>query len=437
MLVGEEIHFEAVGDLEGGLLFGGGHHLLRADVRSSLRGRLDGLLSTGQRLDVSIPGDDQRLIGFEVLFQRRHRAEAFAVVLRNAVAIDERPIGRAPAIRPESVLLDDRRTQFGRKHVGFRQPQGTCHRLADLGQSNRREMHAVDGSFAKRRFGQVDIGQAALRGDVGHGGGIGGQILLSLGRGQVRRTVRWHEADGRKEDDARGVARELVQQAIVVGFELGQTCPTLQRLGLTELQDQRGRADRLELTFPRAEIEVAPLLMHGVRFPRHRTEDWSLIRIGHRHALLDLPGLRFADEVLLADEDDDFVLPETELAILERRRSRPTRLRFAEAAEHGLTGRHGHFGHRVDGDVPETDLGLAVAVDLETDEPVGVIDGRIGLGVIQGRFAIEEDRDARPLGPDLILVPLALLLQLGDLGLGLHAIRSDAGSGTGQELLPS
>ena len=47
-LVGEEIDHEAVGDLEGGLLFGGGHHLLRADVRSGLRGRLGGLHATSQ-----------------------------------------------------------------------------------------------------------------------------------------------------------------------------------------------------------------------------------------------------------------------------------------------------------------------------------------------------------------------------------------------------
>ena len=112
--IGEQIDHEAVRDPEGGLFFGGGHHLLRAYVRSGLSGGFDGLLPTGQRLDVLIPGSHERAISFEVLFKRWDGTEAFPVVLGDAVAIDERPVGRSPAIRPEAVLLDDRWAQLGR-----------------------------------------------------------------------------------------------------------------------------------------------------------------------------------------------------------------------------------------------------------------------------------------------------------------------------------
>ena len=196
MLVGEEVHFETLGDLEGSLFLGRGHDLLRGDGRTGLRRRDKGLLPPGQGLDVPIPGSDQGLIGFEVLLQRRHRTKAFAVVLGNAVAIHERPIGRAPAIRPKAVLLDDRHTQFGREMKRLREAERNRDRSADLGQSGRREMHAIDGSFAARRLGQVDIRQAALLGDFSHGRGVSTQVLSTLGSGEVRGTTGRHETSG-------------------------------------------------------------------------------------------------------------------------------------------------------------------------------------------------------------------------------------------------
>ena len=80
-------------------------------------------------------------------------------------------------------------------------------------------------------------------------------------------------------------------------------------------------------------------------------------------------------------------------------------------------------------------LGLVVAVNLQANEAVGIVDGRIGLSVIQRGLAIEENRDARTFGPDFILVPFALLLEFSDLGVGLNAIGTDPGTGAGQELL--
>ena len=112
--IGEQIDHEAVRDPEGGLFFGGGHHLLRADVRSGLRGRLGGLLASSQGMDVLIPSRHERSIGLEVLLQRRDGTEALAVILGDAVSVHERPVGRSPAIRPEAVLLDDRWAQLGR-----------------------------------------------------------------------------------------------------------------------------------------------------------------------------------------------------------------------------------------------------------------------------------------------------------------------------------
>ena len=74
-------------------------------------------------------------------------------------------------------------------------------------------------------------------------------------------------------------------------------------------------------------------------------------------------------------------------------------------------------------------------MDLQADEAIGVIDGRIRLGVVQGRLAVEEDRDAGTFGPDLILVPLSHLLEFSYFGLGLHSVGTYPAAGTSQELL--
>ena len=76
------------------------------------------------------------------------------------------------------------------------------------------------------------------------------------------------------------MAAQVVEQLVVVGLELGQAALPLQRLGLTELHDQSRRSCGLELTLPRTEIQVAPLFMHRVGLPGHRTEDRVLTGIG-------------------------------------------------------------------------------------------------------------------------------------------------------------
>ena len=74
-------------------------------------------------------------------------------------------------------------------------------------------------------------------------------------------------------------------------------------------------------------------------------------------------------------------------------------------------------------------------MDLQADESVGIVNRRIGLGVVQGRLAVQKNCDARTFGPNLILVPFALLLEHCDLGVVLNAITSDAGAGAGEELI--
>ena len=69
------------------------------------------------------------------------------------------------------------------------------------------------------------------------------------------------------------MATEVIEQLVVVGFELGQSALPLQRLSLTELHDQGRRSGGLELPLPRTEVQVAPLLVDGIRLPGHRTED--------------------------------------------------------------------------------------------------------------------------------------------------------------------
>ena len=81
-----------------------------------------------------------------------------------------------------------------------------------------------------------------------------------------------------------------------------------------------------------------------------------------------------------------------------------------------------HLGQRVEGDVPEADLGLAVAMDRQADESVGVIDRRIGLGVVQGRLAVEENRNAGSFGPDFVAVPFADFFEPNEVGFRLQAV---------------
>ena len=69
------------------------------------------------------------------------------------------------------------------------------------------------------------------------------------------------------------MAAQVVEQFMVVGLELGQAALPLQRLGLTELHDQCRRSGGLELALPGTEVQVAPLLVDGIRLPGHRTED--------------------------------------------------------------------------------------------------------------------------------------------------------------------
>ena len=94
-----------------------------------------------------------------------------------------------------------------------------------------------------------------------------------LGSRHVGRTGRSHEPGRRKQDDARRMAAQVVEQFMVVGLELGQAALPLQRLGLTELHDQGRRSSGLELALPGTEVQVAPLLVDGIRLPGHRTED--------------------------------------------------------------------------------------------------------------------------------------------------------------------
>ena len=60
---------------------------------------------------------------------------------------------------------------------------------------------------------------------------------------------------------------------MIVGLELGEPCGALQGLGLAELEEQRRGPGSLELAFPWTKIEVTPLFMHRVGFPRHGAED--------------------------------------------------------------------------------------------------------------------------------------------------------------------
>ena len=296
-------------------------------------------------------------------------------------------------------------------------------------------MQSVGRYFLLGDHGKVDKRQAALLGDLGHRGRVFGQDFTVLRFRQVGKAPRRHEASRRKEDDARRMAPEFVEETMVIGLELGEAARALERFSLTKLQDERRGASGLKLPFPRTEIQVTPLLMDRVCFPGHGAEDGVLRGEDRGESGLDLSGLGLADEILLADKNDDFVLTEVELSVLEGGWRRPRGLHVAEAVHDRLLRRDRQIIQRVEHDITEADLRFAVAVDLETDEAVGIINGRIGLGVIQGRFAIEEDRDARPFGPDLILVPLTTLLQLGDLGVGLDPIGTYAAAGTCQELL--
>ena len=106
------------------------------------------------------------------------------------------------------------------------------------------------------------------------------------------------------------MATEVIEQLVVVGFELGQSTLPLERFRLTELDNQGRCSGGLELPLPRTEIQVAPLFMHRVGLPGHGAEDRVLGGEACGESRLDFAGLGFTDEILLTDEDDDFVLTE-------------------------------------------------------------------------------------------------------------------------------
>ena len=69
------------------------------------------------------------------------------------------------------------------------------------------------------------------------------------------------------------MATEVIEQLVIVGFELGQSTLPLERFRLTELDNQCRRSSGLELPFPWTEIQIAPLLMDRICLPRHGAED--------------------------------------------------------------------------------------------------------------------------------------------------------------------
>ena len=184
--VGKEIHFETVGHLERREFFRGGHDLLRTDDGTGLRRRRDRLLPASQGQDMPIPFGDQRLIRFEILLQGRRRSEAFAIVLRNPISIDEGPISGTPAIRPEPVFLDDRRPDyFGGLRLG-RQSQGGCDLAADNLQTMGGKMESVSRGFILGDLGQVHVRKPAQPGDLGYGRSVISQILPMFRSREVR-----------------------------------------------------------------------------------------------------------------------------------------------------------------------------------------------------------------------------------------------------------
>ncbi len=148
------------------------HHVVLRRQRDARWGRRRRLLS-GQGLDARIPGGDHRLVALEHLAQRRPAADRMAEGLGDAVAIDEAPVGRPPAVEEQAVLLDDRRAQIarraGRRH---RHPELRGHQLGELAAAVVVEVQAVVGRAPRRRLagaaaaadgGEIDAQRPRLR----------------------------------------------------------------------------------------------------------------------------------------------------------------------------------------------------------------------------------------------------------------------------------
>ena len=218
---------------------------------------------------------------------------------------------------------------------------------------------------------------------------------------------------GRDQHKARRACPELIQQAMIRGGELGDACLAIKSLHLPELADHDARVHSVELGFPVAKVQVAPLFVNRVAFPGHAAEARCLFGEFVSQNGLQRTSLLLTHKIRLTCQNDDLAVRDLELAILERHERGWGAVGIAEAIHDVLRTRHESVGEFVDLDVAEGDHGFAVAVDLQ-GEVAFERNVRGALRVVHGADAIDEELDALVLGTDFVSVPFARLLSLGD-----------------------
>ncbi len=254
-LGGEKAHLIPLGHREAGELLLRRQHRLRRGLRRHGRGlRRVELPALGDGVDERVMPGDERLVRLEALAQRGRVGGGLAEHLRHAVAIDEGPVRRPPAVEPQAVLFHNGLPQRGQV---IRVTGGNPELLADDAPHHAQalgiQMQAVIREARRLRTATGELGEkihkqrATLPGDLPHGVGIGLHVVIS--QSQVRRVrrmgrVRLFKRHRRDEHQPRRARAELVQQPVIRRGELRHARLAIEGLHLAELADHHARAHR-------------------------------------------------------------------------------------------------------------------------------------------------------------------------------------------------
>jgi hypothetical protein len=256
-LGGEEIHGEAVHDLEGGELLLG-----RLGFRG---GRLDGDGGTDGNGRDRFPGEGGADIGLGLLEEGEELLhflgeEAFVVVLPIAgvgdigpVAGEEGPVHGTPVVEPEALELAHLAMGGGEAVVGSRGETESLHDTSgDKAVARLAEVEAVfgEGGTVFTDDGEGDEGEFEFLSDRADREGVGRERGVEGGEIGAVGEVGFLEGDGLEEDDTASALGELGDEGFVGGDEGGEAVGTGEAFHLPELGEDDGGSGVGELLIP-------------------------------------------------------------------------------------------------------------------------------------------------------------------------------------------
>ena len=127
-------------------------------------------------------------------------------------------------------------------------------------------------AFSTRKPHQIHKQSIVPRGYFGDRLRILSNRVIARNQIGTMRRFRLLKGHRRNQYDASDALGNGIQQAMISGYELRQPLRSIQCLHLPELRDQDRCANRIQLGVPISEIEVAPLIVHRISLPGHRTK---------------------------------------------------------------------------------------------------------------------------------------------------------------------